>query len=480
MNRGLAALLCALALAAPAQAGTRRALVLGANEGLPRELPLEYAESDARALAEALVETGAVEMGAVHVVTGPDVAQAERALAQLRQSAAQEDVLFVFYSGHAGADGLHLDGQVWPWPRLREQLGQLTPTLLVAFVDACHSGALLTAKGLSFGPPLTLWAAPLGPKGRLLITSSGANESAYESRALRGSPFAQALVSGLRGAADFDGDAAVTLGELYRHLYERTVAATVAAPSGPQRPAQSVVLEGSGDWVLVRRGAQPSLSRGREGARPCYVLDRRELRVLAELGGRPGSVFLPPGEYRVKCPQEGALEVATVALSVGDVPLESLRFTRTGLTPAVARGEGAPPLHALTAALGGGYSTEGGAQGGLWLRYTSARGDALFGAQGFALAPALTVGAAATAGVRFPWWSAGATRLELGLALGGAWERRTGGGSLVLGQFTELSAPLAETLSLRVRLDVLTALRLFPAAPPSTSVLLSAGAAFEL
>ena len=55
----------------------------------------------------------------------------------------------------------------------------------------------------------------------MLLSSSGADELSQESRALAGSVFTHHLVSGLRGAADENGDERIAQGEArYQELGE--------------------------------------------------------------------------------------------------------------------------------------------------------------------------------------------------------------------------------------------------------------------
>ena len=232
-HRCLLCVACSL-LVLPASATTRSAIVIGTNRGTEREAVLEYAESDAKKMARTFVEIGAVRPDALTLVTGRSIDVARGALATARRS----DEVWVFISGHADAEGVHIDGAVWPWRDLRARLDELPAARRIVFIDACNSGALLTAKGISLENQLDL-SVRSSLKGLVLVVSSGANELSYESRRLGSSPFAHFLASGLRGAADLDRDGRVTLAEAYAFLYSRTVAASLGGSSGPQHPEQA-------------------------------------------------------------------------------------------------------------------------------------------------------------------------------------------------------------------------------------------------
>ena len=200
----------------------------------------------------------------------------------------------------------------------------------MTFFDACFSGALLTPKGLVRESPLVVSVVPLGGRGRYLVTSSGANQLSYESGLIQGSPFAEALRSGLRGAADANGNGEVTLPELYDYIYRRTYSATVAAPSGPQHPVQSVQLDSAGEVVLVelRHSATASV-RGAASLGRCYVLDQDGSRVLAALERPTEQVFVPPAEYIIKCIKADEVLVARAQLGATSTALDSLPTRRS-------------------------------------------------------------------------------------------------------------------------------------------------------
>src|SRR5581483_594825 len=243
-----------------ASAMPRTALVVGANQGLAGDEPLQFAESDAEGVAKAFSETGLVPPIGIRILADPPASDLRAALRAVIAAAPSE--LFLFYvSSHGDADGLHLNGGTLSWAELTDLLSRIPTRRVLAFVDACRSGAMLTAKGIVRGPPLELSVNALGPRGRALITSSGSSEASYESVWLQGSPFSKLLVSGLRGAADLDRDGRVTLDELYRFLFDHVAAATVAAPAGPQHAHAELELAGAGDWVITETGARATLRR---------------------------------------------------------------------------------------------------------------------------------------------------------------------------------------------------------------------------
>jgi hypothetical protein len=448
----LAAALLALALApGRAAAGTTFALVVGNDEGLADEPPLAFAESDAALVARALVEMEVAPAANVRLLSGAALPAVTDALGALGRASGPQDTVFLFVSGHGGQDGAHLGGRVWAWADVRRELGALPARLVVGFFDACRSGALVTAKGeLVRGPPLVLAVESVGPRGRLLVTSSGASELSYESTLLASSPFAVALRSGLRGAADGDGDGRITLAELYGFVYARTVAATLAAPTGPQHPNELTELRGAGEVVLVPHLGPGRVRRDSAALGACYFLDRQESRVVAELAPGPGAVGLPSGRYVVKCLDRGELRVATV--DVGDQPvrLEATPFRSAPRSYALAKGS-----DAAAAALGvaAGVLAPWHAGGAAALRL-----DYRIGRAGLSLAPELLLAAtrehrsvlpSVAFGAVIPWWRVLGTRLELGVSAGALFGAR--GSGATVGPFVEIDRPLGGAASLTVR-----------------------------
>lgn len=204
-----------------------RALIGGSNRGLEDEEALRYAERDADSVATTWNELALALPSDSTVLHGPRLSELRAALWELVASSTPEDRVLVFLSGHGDGLGLHLRGEVLPWDALRHAFDALRARRVVVFVDACRSGAILTAKGVLLATPLVLRLQPLGPRGRLLITSSGPDEASYESAELQASPFAHFLNSGLRGAADRDQDGRIYAAELYAYLREHTLAATL-------------------------------------------------------------------------------------------------------------------------------------------------------------------------------------------------------------------------------------------------------------
>jgi uncharacterized caspase-like protein len=296
-------------LAGAAHAETRWvAVVVGSNSGDGTQATLRYAERDAQKMARVLTDLGTVEPQDLVQLNAPTRAQLERSLSGLharidgwKQQALARVVLAFYFSGHSDGAALELGSDRLSWSDLRALLDGLNADVKLIIVDSCKSGTGLRAKG---GLPSDEFPIQVVDRraltGEVVITSSAANELAFESDELKGSYFTHHLVSALRGAADVSGDKRVTLSEAYRYAFERTVHATELLPSGAQHPSYEYRLAGEGELVITElRGAAVSLKL--PGANRVLVFDVASGLPLVELTeGSAREIGLPPGDYSVR------------------------------------------------------------------------------------------------------------------------------------------------------------------------------------
>jgi len=328
-----------------AHAEQRYAVVIGANPGWSSDRPLRYAENDAERMRDVLVALGNFAPDRVILLRDPDTSEVRatlRDLGHLAQNSSEDTVAFIYYSGHADDTRLHLKGEPMTFKELHQTLRSLPATIKVAVIDACKSGAV-TRKG---GARVDEFAITVdNPKlsGMVILTSSGADELSQESRALAGSVFTHHFVSGLRGAADQDGDHQVTLTEAYHYAFTRTRADT--APTGvPQRPSFRYELSGQGELVMAQlkqpKTARVTLPKG-NGSK-YVVLDSHEWRLIAEARGdkeRDVSLALAPGSYRVKRMSGDRLEVGSLVLAAGDKAIvDNIAYKSAPLSQGIVKG----------------------------------------------------------------------------------------------------------------------------------------------
>lgn len=286
-----------LAASPAAYAGESRIVVaVGNDAGLAGDVPLRYAEDDARRVAATLREVGKVRHE--HLLLGANAAriQEELALARVQADALRargERVTLVFYySGHGDADFLRAGSSRLSWAKLKELLASVGADVGLNFIDACGSGGATLAKGASLGPAFELVSSGEWATGSAWLTSSGDAESSFESDELGGSFFSHYLVSALRGAADADEDGRVTLHELYQYAYQQTLRETSLRVRSVQHPAYQMDLRGKGDVVLAEISVSKAslvFSREMEGT---FFISRRfgPQRSVAEVAKRLGTL----------------------------------------------------------------------------------------------------------------------------------------------------------------------------------------------
>ncbi len=315
------ALLVGLALLGPAtaDAATRRALVVGANDGGGDLVELRYAHNDAWRFAEVLTTLGGFDESSVTVLSGPTAEQLGRTLneigTELRES--DSETLFVFYySGHADARGLQLYDQVYSYEDLKASIRQVDADVHLGVLDACRSGAVTRVKGAYIEAPFL--EDGLDAEGEAWLAASAADEDAQESDRLQGSFFTHYLVSGMRGAAD-TGDGWVSLNEAYAYAYDRTVARTAGTDGGTQHPSYDFRLQGNGDLRLTEmQSARANVVLPIDTEGEITVLrstDGMPVAEVAKLSDRQVTLALEPGTYVMKKRSDGKLRSVKVHLA---------------------------------------------------------------------------------------------------------------------------------------------------------------------
>ncbi|MEQ9500081.1 MAG: caspase family protein [Deltaproteobacteria bacterium] len=300
--------LAALAsFAAEADAGTRIALVVGANRGAPGDELLRYAETDAARITDILTSIGGFEREDVVSLVAPTAARFTAALDDIdRRAAAHGDgaLVFVYYSGHADAEALHLGDTRLPLTELRDRVVSSPAGARVLVLDACRSGVLTRVKGGVHGAAFPVNVVrTLEARGVAIIASSAAGEDAQESDELGASFFTHFFASAMRGAGDHDEDGIVTLQESFAYASHRTLAATNVTIAGPQHPTYKIDLEGRDDLALTDvRAARAGIGVLEFVERGRYLVQERDRDVtVAEVALERGrrAIAVAAGPYRV-------------------------------------------------------------------------------------------------------------------------------------------------------------------------------------
>jgi hypothetical protein len=314
------------ALVGSAQAEERRyALLIGANRGDASDQTLKYAGRDAQRFSEVLRTLGEVPASNLTLLSDPDVTEVRSAMDRLETRIAAEvspadtALLFVYYSGHADAADLHLDGTRFPLTELKRRVGDSSADAKVLVVDACRAGELTRMKGATPAEPFTININNAGThEGMAIITSAAPGEDAQESDRLQGGVFTHHFIAGLQGAADQSGDHRVTLTEAYSYSFDRTLMTTSSAPL-LQHPISNFAMTSQGDLVVTqldgaRRVGYLSLAE----AGSYVVFDPKGAALVSELevssGGR---IALTEGAYLLRKRTPAKVYQTNITISQG-------------------------------------------------------------------------------------------------------------------------------------------------------------------
>ena len=190
---------------------------------------LRYTDDDAYLMYAFLKspEGGALADEQVEVLVDESATRAniERALAEKLARADGDDIVVFYYSGH-GVDGyfvpVDFDGanNLLSHRRVEQLLEGSSAKHKLVLADACHAGGLLAARSTEASATRLYEAFANSAGGTALLLSSRSEEVSLESQGLRSGVFSHYLMRGMRGEADVDGDAIVTVTELYGFIFD--------------------------------------------------------------------------------------------------------------------------------------------------------------------------------------------------------------------------------------------------------------------
>jgi hypothetical protein len=355
LELGRFALVLALAWLASAPAAahvTRYALLVGNDRGTAGQVELQYAERDAEKMYQVLRDVGSFDPANMVLLQGERADVVEQTLVTLNErirttlETPGDEVLFlVYYSGHADAEALQLDGTRLLLTRFAQLVRGSSATFRVLVLDACRSGMLTRKKGGRIAPAFSLETeSSLPGSGMAFLTASAAHEDAQESDAISGSFFTHALVSGMLGAADENADGAVALDEAYSYAYDTTLRATARSLAGAQHPTFQYDLRGQGKLVLTRpfeRGAERAVLEFPRERNYLLLRDHAGGAVVAEVGVRDRARVLSarPGRYYVIGRAETFLLEGTLDVRAGERQrVEDGRLERVAYARLVRKG----------------------------------------------------------------------------------------------------------------------------------------------
>ncbi|CAN2043235.1 Caspase family protein [Candidatus Magnetomoraceae bacterium gMMP-13] len=209
---------------------------------------LKYAKNDAEAFAGYLRTNMGLDSN--HIFELYDERASLKNMTSLlgsklrRKATRPEDTVFIFFAGHGAPekDSLSRDGDgltkyilpcdvdvddlystALPMDRVAEIFSRIRAERIIFIADSCYSGGSGGRTIFAPGKRATISDAFLeriakSGKGRIILTSSNANEVSQESDKLQHGIFTYYLLEALRGEADINGDSLIDVGEAYRYL----------------------------------------------------------------------------------------------------------------------------------------------------------------------------------------------------------------------------------------------------------------------
>jgi len=316
----------------PAEAAPLRILIAaGHRSGSEGERPLLHANRDAERVRDVMVALGGVPKEAAWLLADPtpeELLGAFDAAFTMARARAPDDVSLLFYfSGHGDHQRLHLGKRSITLAEIAARIRGIPATVRMAVLDACRSFDGRT-KGMSIDAPFSIAVAPAGATGMAWLHATTDGDVAQESDDLGGAIFTHYWVSGLRGAADADGDRRVTLGESYAFAYNQTLFRSARASGTLQRANAVLDLRESAPVVLTVTSPESSALRFPQGADAHYLVFLSGANALAgELWSspdRPILLALPAGRYVVQRRLGGA-RAAALELTLGSSEQRELR-----------------------------------------------------------------------------------------------------------------------------------------------------------
>ena len=213
----------------------RRGLVIGIEAYRDSRLDLRCARSDAKAIYKLMIDPECGMFPKQNVVLLLDTEATSqnvwRSLAGLRRSAGENDVVWVYYAGHAASEDSNVYWVTYDTDvddlyatglgndQVSKVLTDIRARQLIVLLDCCHAAATSIQKNPTRSAPTgeDILAAYKG-KGRITLSSSDGKQKSVELGDVGHGAFTYFLEKGLRGEADQDGDGVVSANELWEYL----------------------------------------------------------------------------------------------------------------------------------------------------------------------------------------------------------------------------------------------------------------------
>ena len=304
----------------------RYAIYIGSNYGGKSRERLLYAGTDAQSFKNAMAEIGGVSETNSRILIDPSKETVDKALEDISNAItgstnnSKRSEFIFYYSGHSDENAILLGDAKYDYSKLKAAITAVPSDIHVVILDSCYSGNFIRTKGGQKKKPFLMDDSSV-VKGHAYLSSSSEKESSQESDEIESSYFTNAMITGLRGAADTSGDNKVSLTELYSYAFNDTLSKTEETDAGPQHPNYNITLVGSGDLILSDiSAAEASVVIAKEAEGRFIIRDARG-KLISEINktkGVPITMALSSGTYKVVVITETATKQGTFILNVND------------------------------------------------------------------------------------------------------------------------------------------------------------------
>ena len=283
----------------------RYAVYIGSNDGGKNNVRLMYAGTDASLFCKTMNDIGGVSKENSFLLLDPKKNEVDKAfqdissLIENNKSKSKRSEFIFYYSGHSDEEALLLGKSTYSYANLKEAITKVPSDVHVVILDSCYSGNFIRTKGGQKQKSFLVDDSSV-VKGHAYLSSSSSKESSQESDEIESSFFTNAMITGLRGAADISGDKKVTLNELYSYAFDETLAKTENSSSGPQHPNYNITLVGSGDLVLSDISISDCVLGISKDLNGRIIIRDKNGKLISEINksnSKPAYIALEKGSY---------------------------------------------------------------------------------------------------------------------------------------------------------------------------------------
>lgn len=215
------------------RSGQKIALLIGVSTYQEGFSPLPGSNKDVQAIEKVLSSSDYGGFDNVIPLLNPNSREAERAIREIFQGKSENDLVFLFFSGHGVKDSENRLYLAVKDTRKRSD-GRLSNSLSAQFIhkvmdrcksrqqvvvlDCCYSGAFPQGLIIKDDKSIDI-RGQLGGDGRVILTSSTSMQSSFGREELGLSIYTRHFLDGiLTGKADLDNDQIVSIGELHHYI----------------------------------------------------------------------------------------------------------------------------------------------------------------------------------------------------------------------------------------------------------------------